>query len=122
MPRNVIPTIITKVNHEKTATIRGIERKVIARDSRAVQLSADAFKTTGGALRFSLEHRRREVASLAAYHVSKARAGAIIRPGSVGAKVTYVDPDGKVMTMDDVGVATWHEALAEKYRPAAHYP
>jgi hypothetical protein len=69
-----------------------------------------------------LEHRRREFASLAAYHGSKATVGAIFGSGSMGMKVTYVDPDGNVMTMDDLSVASWHEALAAKYRRAARYP
>jgi hypothetical protein len=70
-----------------------------------------------------LEHRRREFASLAAYHGSKATVGAIMRlGGGIGTKVTYVDPDGNVMMMDDLGVASWHEALAEKYRHTARYP
>ncbi len=69
-----------------------------------------------------LEYRRREFAALATYHGAKATAGAIIRRGSMGMKVTYVDPDGNVITMDDLGVARWHETLAAKYRRAARYP
>jgi hypothetical protein len=63
-------------------------------------------------------HRRWSFESLAAYHQSKGVYGYACSRTSWAC----IDRNGKVMTPDEIKVADWHMALAQKYRRAAAQP
>jgi hypothetical protein len=69
-----------------------------------------------------LEHRRRSFESLASYHRSRLARFVI---GQSLDDLTVIRPifrDRKPLTTDEVKVATWHQAMARKYRQAARKP
>jgi hypothetical protein len=69
-----------------------------------------------------LEHRRRSFESLAAYHQSKLERFLIYQSHDELTVIRLFHRDLKPLTTDEAKVATWHEAMARKYREAARYP
>jgi hypothetical protein len=69
-----------------------------------------------------LEHRRRSFESLAAYHQSRLGGFVIVQSLDDLSLIRLFRRDRKPLTTDEAKVATWHEAMARKYRQAARNP
>ena len=69
-----------------------------------------------------LEHRRRSFESLAAYHQSKLARFIIWQSLDDLTVVRLFRRDHKPPATGEAKVATWHEAMARKYRQAARNP
>jgi hypothetical protein len=69
-----------------------------------------------------LEHRRRSFEALAAYHHTRVAHFVIVQSLDDVTVIRRISRDRKPLATDEVKVATWHEAMARKYRQAARNP